>query len=171
MGFHRAVSLDPYFVIFINDMPELVKHTIKLFADDSKLVTSIRNKHDIEILQSDIDALVEWSNDWRMLFNNGKCKSMTITKSGKRNVMNYNLSMATITGKRQILQETQEEKDLGVVMSNNLKFCDQATHAANKASRALGILKRTFRTWNKEIFLTLYPTFVRPHLEYAASVW
>ena len=79
--------------------------------------------------------------------------------------------MATTTGERQILQETQEEKDLGVVMSNNLKFCDQATHAANKASRALGILKRTFRTWKKEIFLTLYPTFVRPHLEYTASVW
>ena len=134
------------FVIFINDMPELVKHTIKLFADDSKLVASIRNKQDIEILQSDIDALVEWSNDWRMLFNYGKCKSMTITKSGKSNAMNYNLSMATITGERQILQETQEEKDLGVVMSNNLKFCEQETYAANKASRALGILKRTFRT-------------------------
>ena len=32
------------------------------------------------------------------------------------------------------LQTTNVEKDLGIVLTNNLKFCDQATQAANKAS-------------------------------------
>ena len=32
------------FVIFINDMPAVVNHIIKLFADDSKLIGVIRNK-------------------------------------------------------------------------------------------------------------------------------
>ena len=48
------------FVIYINDMPEVVKHLIKLFADDSKLVATIRNVRDLETLQNDLDALTEW---------------------------------------------------------------------------------------------------------------
>ena len=77
------------FVIFINDMPYLVTRLLKLFADDSKLIASIKCEDDtsvkmiIDLLQKDIDALVNWANDWRMLFNMCKCKSMIITKSGR----------------------------------------------------------------------------------------
>eukprot|EP00111_Clytia_hemisphaerica_P008023 TCONS_00023328-protein len=35
----------------------------------------------------------------------------------------------------------------------------------------LGLLKRGFQDPSPHIFQTLYTTFVRPHLEYAQSVW
>ena len=46
------------FVIFINDMPQVVKHILKLFADDSKLIGVIRNHADLDVLQEDQDSLV-----------------------------------------------------------------------------------------------------------------
>ena len=35
----------------------------------------------------------------------------------------------------------------------------------------LGMLKRTFTYWSCDSLKILYTTFVRPHLEYAASAW
>ena len=35
----------------------------------------------------------------------------------------------------------------------------------------LGKIKRTFVHWNAALFLRLYPTYVRPHLECCLSVW
>ena len=34
------------FFIFINDMPKVVHHLLKLFADDSKLIGIIKNQND-----------------------------------------------------------------------------------------------------------------------------
>ncbi len=39
------------------------------------------------------------------------------------------------------------------------------------ANRNVGIIFRTFTFMDKEIFLNLYKSIVRPHLEYASSVW
>jgi len=35
----------------------------------------------------------------------------------------------------------------------------------------LGMIKRTFNTVNKEMFLTLYSIYIRPHLEYCIQAW
>jgi hypothetical protein len=45
----------------------------KLFADDSKLIGIIRNSQDSIILQSDIEKLAQWADDWSMNFNEEKC--------------------------------------------------------------------------------------------------
>jgi len=47
----------------------------------------------------------------------------------------------------------------------------QTKKAANKANSVLGMLKRTFTYWSCDSLKILYTTFVRPHLEYAASAW
>ena len=66
------------FLIFINDMPGLVHHFCKLFADDTKLIAIIKNSSDKILLQKDIDALVNWSNIWKISFNEEKGKAMFI---------------------------------------------------------------------------------------------
>jgi hypothetical protein len=32
-------------------------------------------------------------------------------------------------------------------------------------------MRKTFRFFNKEFLKLLYPTFIRPHLEFATSAW
>ena len=41
----------------------------------------------------------------------------------------------------------------------------------NNAYSILGVIKRNFMYVDKNIFILLYKAMVRPHLEYANSVW
>ncbi len=49
---------------------EMTSHLYKLFADHSKIISTIRNKNDLVTLQSDLDKLVDWAKIWKMKFNN-----------------------------------------------------------------------------------------------------
>ena len=76
-GIPQGSVLGPLlFVIFINDMPEVVKRSIcKLFADDCKLYGAIESNDDSK-LKTDLANLQTWSNEWQLPFNATKCKVM-----------------------------------------------------------------------------------------------
>ena len=97
-----------------------------------------------------------------MPFNCGKCKVMHI---GDRNPQaNYSLLGNEIAS-------VAQEEDLGVIISNDLKFTNQSIKVEKKAQKLIGYIKRQFRYRNKEMVLQLYTSLVRPHLEYAVQFW
>jgi hypothetical protein len=69
------------------------------------------------------------------------------------------------------LQVTKEEKDLGVLIRDNLKPAAQCAKAARKAQAVLGQITRAFQYRDKRVFIQLYKQYVRPHLEFAAQAW
>lgn len=71
----------------------------------------------------------------------------------------------------QILQETKEEKDLGVVISNTLKASAHIAAAVNKANQLLGLIRRSFTYIDIPLMRQLYTSFVRPHLEFGNVIW
>ena len=132
------------FLIFINDMPGLVHHFCKLFADDTKLIAIFKNSSDKILLQKDIDALVNWSNIWKISFNEEKGKAMFI--GGKKfDTLNSAFiwpedssdpNLDTDPHDRQcrfkmndsILGETIAERDLGIMVDNKLNRQNQLNH-------------------------------------------
>ena len=62
-------------------------------------------------------------------------------------------------------------KDLGVFIDNKLNFEKHINYCINKANRVMGIVRKTFDFLDQESFLYLFKGLVRPHLEYASSVW
>jgi len=150
------------FIIYINDIDEGIVSRISKFADDTKLGSEVSCPKKVEQLQLDLDKLGEWSDKWQMPFNAAKCKVMHI---GYRNPN----SEYFLQGKA--LESTDCEKDLGVVITNDLKFSQQCIAAEKRAQKLLGYIKRQFGYRNKEIVLCLYNSLVRPHLEYAVQFW
>jgi len=69
------------------------------------------------------------------------------------------------------LDEVIEERDLGVIIQNDLKCSQQCSKAIKTANRILCIIKRTFTYLDSENVLQLYKTLVRPHLEYSVQAW
>ena len=69
------------------------------------------------------------------------------------------------------ITRVEKEKDLGVIFDKDLKFSAHISEKINKANRNLGLINKNFTYLSKEMFLNLYKTLVRPHLEYASSVW
>ena len=68
-------------------------------------------------------------------------------------------------------QNSQIEKDLGVTFDCELNFTYHIHEITNKATKILGILKQTVLFYNKRIFLLLYKSFTKPHLEYPSIIW
>ena len=74
---------------------------------------------------------------------------------------NYSLVGSAITS-------VDQETDLGVVITADLKSSTQSKAAEQKAQKILGYIKRVFRYRNKQTVLALYRALVRPLLEYGA---
>jgi len=63
------------------------------------------------------------------------------------------------------------ERDIGVLIQDNLKVSEQCNKAANTADRSLGMINRTFSYKPRVLVNTLYKSLVRPHLEYCSQAW
>ena len=73
------------FLIYVNDIPETVNYSIKMFADDTKLFRTVKTIDDCNILQNDLNTLSQRTNDWLLSFNVDKCvKSCTSAKTTRR---------------------------------------------------------------------------------------
>ena len=156
------------FVIFINDLLDTAKNVGKLYADDSKILSVVSNTNEINEMQRDINRIVKWTIEWDMHLHCTKCKIM---HHGINNPChNYEIFDVT-TNESKTLEVTTSERDLGIQITSDLKWHDQVTAAASKANRALGILKRTFSYMDVDLTKKLYCCYVRPHLEFASSVW
>ena len=67
-GIPQGSVLGPtLFVIFINDMPEIVESMCQLFADDAKIFRNVSSREDCIKLQNDLDKFTEWSARWQLM--------------------------------------------------------------------------------------------------------
>jgi ribonuclease P/MRP protein subunit RPP40 len=77
----------------------------------------------------------------------------------------------TYTMSNQQLTTTEDERDIGVCISKNLKPSMQCAQAARTAQTVLSQLTRAFHYRDRHIFKRLYVQYVRPHLEFATVAW
>ena len=90
---------------------------ISKFADDTKVGRVVENDNDREKLQEDLDKLLEWSEEWQMEFNAGKCK---VLHFGSKNPQ-YSYTMGGHAPAGTVLEAVEEEKDVTVIISTSLK--------------------------------------------------
>lgn len=151
------------FTIYINDLGDSILSRLLKFADDTKTFNKICNVHEAEALQRDLDSLHMWADNWGMNFNTEKCKVMHL--GGVHN-LNYEYRL-----RDRVLENVDSEKDLGVIVSKDLKVSQQCERASSTANRMLGMIKRTITCRKREVILPLYKSIVRPHLEYCVQAW
>ena len=68
------------------------------------------------------------------------------------------------------LQVVNEEKDLGVLVTDDLKWENQCVATVKQANKVLGMIKRSLTDRTKETIMALYKPLVRPHLEYCVQI-
>ena len=154
------------FVVYINDLPDGIENVFKMYADDSKVIAEVDELTEDSSLQVDIHKIKDWCDKWSMSLNSLKCKVMHFGKKNPEKVYYIGIGVDRV-----VLGKTEAEKDLGVVVDNSGKSSRQVQAAVSKANSALGRMRATFQFFNIKLFKILYPTFVRPHLEFASSVW
>jgi len=77
-GVPKGCVLGPLlFLLYINDLDDSINSSLLKFVDDTKVLRMIRVE-DNKQLQTDLDSLLKWSQDWQMTFNTDRCKVMYI---------------------------------------------------------------------------------------------
>ena len=97
-----------------------------------------------------------------MLFNKDKCKCLHIGQANAK--QNYLMNNT-------VLLSTEREKDVGVVVSSDMKVSKQCGIAARKGNQILGLIRRNIAYRDKRLIIPLYISLVRPRLEYCIQAW
>ena len=158
------------FVIYINDLPDEVQAEVYLFADDTKIFCKILDDGSSS-LQEDLNKLQKWSDMWLLKFHPDKCKVMKIHRGNKENNRKYYMKKINSLTEENELEQVLKEKDLGIITDEKLKFEEHIQTKVNKATKVMGMIRRSFMTLDAEMFRKLFTALVRPHLEYGQAVW
>ena len=158
------------FLLYINDIncagissgSKLV-----LYADDILLYRPVQSQEDYVALQRDVDVLAAWSAGKRLMFNPKKCKAMLIScKRSKKTIPQQLL----LNGSP--IETVDCYKYLGINITSDLSWTKHIQLIASKARRLVGLLYRQFYHCSDTSTLRkLYISLVRPHMEYACSIW
>ena len=162
------------FVLFINDMQDKVSKDTKiaLYADDTKIWRYINSPADHQILQNDINALYKWSVENKMKFHANKCKVFSINHFHKNLFSELPFFLFPYHINNTLLDYCDNEKDLGIVISNRFSFNDHHKEILSKAVNQFNLLRRTCHfIKNKQKRKTLYLTLIRSLFEHGSQIW
>ncbi|CAH8480123.1 unnamed protein product [Dicrocoelium dendriticum] len=149
------------FLVFINDLAQGIASNFLMFADDIKIWRRIQANADQHVLQSDLDTVYQWSIQNLLHFNVSKCKVLSIRHQGS-----YSYRLGT-----DVLQQSTLERDLGVLVQDDLGCSRQSEKASKTGNQHVGLLRRAFGQINSSIFRQMLSAYVRPHVEYAIQAW
>ena len=114
-----------------------------------------------------IYRLCQWSKEWLLGFNFKKCKIVSYGNCQ----FEYEYYMIDDQNKYHKLSNEDSECDLGVLFKSNLKFYEHIDNTINKVNRIIGLIKRKFKFIDKDLFLTLYKSLIRSHLDYVNLIF
>ena len=154
------------FLIFINDLPSLIKVNKALFADD--LVIWTTEKYPILAkakLTRDLATIGSFCNFWKLKINAGKSVYSIFSRSHKQAGHVINLSLDGV-----LLDKQANPVYLGAKLDRQLNMVPFIDSLKEKASRRFRLIKRlATTTWgaNKETLRNLYLGYVRSAMEQA----
>ena len=151
------------FLPYVNDIPASVSCKIKLFADDTKMWKTIKTQSDSQSLQSDLDLLSKWSDEWLLRFNTDKCHIMHTDRKSKSK---YYLEKDNKCWK---VTESEVERDLRIWVFNIPNWETQCKNATAQAISVLGMIKITFPFVDVDGFKLLYNVYSWSHLEFCVQ--
>ena len=154
------------FTIYINDLDLAIDMhhgvLISKFADDSKLGKCITSDQDCLKLQNALNDLARWSENCGMRLHPGKCAVLHFGPNNPKH-------MYYVNGIK--INECEEARDLGVLVTNNSSQTAHVENIARKAHAVLSQIKRTLTYRDSVVFAGIYKQYVRPILEFAVQAW
>lgn len=161
-GSHCAPLL---FNLFVNDLMGVINYsTFSMFADDLKLYKNIEQCDDTLKLQSDLDALWNWSSSNNLSLNIKKCCCISFFSGRRKHNIMYTIN-------NEDLQRVTIVKDLGVWFDEKLSFTEHISRICSKSFSVLGFVARNSDGLSLDATKLLFTSLVRSNLEYSSVVW
>ena len=119
-------------------------------------------------LNSDLKKVSEWAFKWKMSFNPDPAKqaqevifSRKLTKPSHPLIEFNNLPV----------QNASSQKHLGLILDEKLNFESHLKEKCAKFNKGIGIIKKLQNILPRQALLTIYKSFIRPHLDYGDIIY
>ena len=174
IGVRQGDNLSPnLFKIFTHDLvniidpecepPKLISKEVGclLFADDAILLSSSAKG-----LQKSLNNLQKYCDEWGLVVNTTKTKSMTFNINGKKMSLplKYN---------NEPIESVQEYKYLGTLVTANGAFTKSCEDLYHRGLKAFFKLRRQLSQGHIKCstYLHLFDTIIKPVLLYSSEIW
>ena len=157
------------FLSFINDLPEGLISKVKLFADDTAIFSTVNTPIETQNeLMHDLEKIRNWAIQWKMLFNPDQTKPIKeVIFSKKNNKTNHpDLFFNNVQ-----IDKCLYEKHLGLILDEKLSFKQHIDEKIEKAMKIVGTIRRLNSVLPRFSLLTIYKSFVRPHVDYGDVIY
>ena len=145
---------------------------MKLFADDISLFSTVYEPNiSASQLESDLKKISHWAYKWKMNFNSDLSKQAQEVTFSRKTVK---VSHPSITFNTAPVACTACQKHLDLYLDEKLNFHDHINDINTKvlkANKGIDIIKRLSNTLPRKSFLTIYKSFIRPHLDYCDIIY
>ena len=156
------------FLVYINDIIEVVKSDIRIFADDT-FIFRVADHNSTDELNNDLCRITKWAHQWKMVFNPDITKqAVEVIFSNKRNketipdqLFFNNIPVKTVS----------ETKHLGMILEQKLSFENHLNEKISKANQGLGLMKQLKKWVSFKTLEVIYKMYVRPHLDYGDMIY
>ena len=156
------------FLIYINDLPNVSNIIFSIiFADDTNFFIAGKNIDDlIDIMNTELGKIINWVNANKLSLNAKKTKYVIFHPPKKRLNTTNKLLM-----NREEITRVNFIKFLGVHLDEKLQWIYHISHVKAKISKGIGIICKAKKVLNLSTLITLYYSFIYPHLTYCIESW
>ena len=157
------------FIIYINDLVNVSDKLLPLmYADDTSIFITGNNLHSlINTVNTELQKVIIWMRANKLSVNIKKTSFM-IFRPKRKNIPN-DLPPILLDNKQ--LLKVKSIKFLGVILDETISWVEHINNVKNKISKSIGVIAKARKYLNACTLLTLYYSFVYPHLLYCVETW
>ena len=156
------------FLIYINDLPNAIKHSmVYLFADDTNLLKINKSYTSLQKqMNYDLKGLYLWLLANKISLNTTKTELIIFRKQGMKIPLSLHIM---INGQR--LYPTDIIKYLGVYLDEHLRGSSHCEILQPKLNRANGMLSKIRHYTSPAQLISIYHAIFSSHMTYGCQIW
>lgn len=154
------------FILYINDLPRATSQPMTLFADDSTVTITCKNKdiYEYDINQS-LTSIISWLNENNLKINLDKTIVMHFSQRPQTG------SVIKVLYNNTLLDEVDSTKFLGIMIDTKLNWKAHIEYLSKRLSSSAYALYKLAPELNPDALLTAYHGIVASVLRYGIIFW
>ena len=166
----RSILGPLLFLLYINDMPDSLRHSIpSLYADDKEIFTSSENYDDLAAkVNIDLEITNRCMQKNKLQIHPTKSKYMIVGSS--YNFKNK-VSSNPILINNVPIPSINKYKCLGMTMDERMSWEEHINSICSKVSAGIGAMKRVKPFLPLPTLKMLYNAIIQPYFDYCSPLW